>query len=107
MDLCVVHVIQRLLRRTGIGCRLFTYSAFSFLKEVQSTLPLLQVPGAGRFTLKAFRAGRATSLAKSGHPIGVILAAGEWKSAAFARYCHAEDLDVSSVLAEIFDMDED
>ena len=44
------------------------------------------------------KAGRATSLAAAGSPIGVILAAGEWKSSAFLRYCQADEISVSAVL---------
>ena len=44
------------------------------------------------------KTGRATSLVAAGSPIGVILAAGEWKSSAFLRYCQADEISVSAVL---------
>ena len=41
---------------------------------------------------------RATSFTASGHSIGEILTAGEWKSSAFLRYCQADNLSVSALL---------
>ena len=49
-------------------------------------------------TLKGFRAVRATSLAAAGVSLGEILAAREWRSAAFLRYCRADELSVPAVL---------
>ena len=76
----------------------------------QGCLPLQTLLGhkdANRCTLKPFRAGRATSLAAAGPPIGVILAAGEWKSSAFLRYCQADEVSVSAVLEVVCAEDED
>ena len=50
---------------------------------------------------------RATSLAAAGCHLGEILAAGEWKSGAFLRYCHAEELDVPAFLEAVTECDED
>ena len=57
--------------------------------------------------LKAFRAGRATSLAAAGSPMGIILAAGEWKSSTFLQYCHANEVSISAVLDVVCTEDED
>ena len=54
-----------------------------------------------------FKAGRATSLAAAGSPIGVILTAGEWKSSAFLPYCQADEVSVSAVLEVVCAEDED
>ena len=62
---------------------------------------------ASQFTLKGFRAGRATSLAASVHSIGEILIAQEWKSSAFLRYCQADDLSVSALLNVVLEDDHD
>ena len=69
-------------------------------------LTLLGHKDANKCTLKAFRVGRATSLA-AGSPIGVILAAGEWKSSAFLWYCQADEISVSAVLEVVCAEDED
>ena len=37
-------------------------------------------------------------LAAAGSPTGVILAASEWKSSAFLRYCQADEISVCAVL---------
>ena len=87
-----------LLRDKGAGATLFDLTSSSFLKAVHRMLTLLGHKDANRCTLKAFRAGRATSLAAAGSPTSVILAAGEWKSSAFLRYCQADEISVSAVL---------
>ena len=61
-------------------------------------LSLLGHNDASEVTLKSVKAGRATSLAASGHSIDEILIAGEWKSSAFLKYCQADDLSVSTLL---------
>ena len=76
----------------------FDLTSSSFFKAVRRMLTLLGHKDANKCTLKAFRAGRATSLAAAGSPIGVILAAGEWKSSAFFWCCQADEISVSGVL---------
>ena len=51
------------------------------------------------FTLKAFRAGKATALANSGAPLGQILAAGEWKSRAVLNYVDEDVFDGAQLVA--------
>ena len=76
-----------------------------FLLRVQSEAMGLEV--GLKCDAQVFRAGRATSLAAAGSPTGVILAAGEWKSSAFLRYCQANDISVSAVLVVVCAEDED
>jgi hypothetical protein len=66
-------------------------------------LVLLSVPDAEKFSLKAFRAGKATELARSGSALGTILAAGEWRSNAFMRYVDEDAVDSSAVLGMVMD----
>ena len=75
---CAVHAVAPLLRNKGAGAPLFNLTSSSFLKAVRGMLTLLGHMEADKCTLKAFRAGRATSLTAAGSPFGVILAAGEW-----------------------------
>ena len=70
-------------------------------------LQLLSVPGAHDFSLKSFRAGRATALAAAGAGVAEIWAAGEWKSSAFLRYCQADELSVPALLDVVLAGDED
>ena len=89
------------------GASLIDLTSSSFLKAVRRMLTLLGHKHANKCTLKAFRAGRATSLAAAGSPIGVILAAGELKSSAFLRYCQTDEISVSAVLEVVCAEDED
>ena len=104
---CAVHAVAPLLRNKSAGALLFDLTSSSFLKAVRRMVTLLGHKNANRCTLKAFRAGRATSLAAAGSPIGVILAAGEWKSSAFLRCCQADEISVSAVLEVMCAEDED
>lgn len=104
---CVVHAVAPVLRGLPEGSKLFDFSASQFLKEVKRMLALLGHPEASRCTLKGFRAGRATSLADAGYGIGDILAAGEWKSSAFLRYCQADGVSVPGLLHVVLDCEED
>ena len=53
---------------------------------------------ADAYTLKAFRAGKATALAAAGKSLRVILAAGEWRSTAFLSYVDTDAVDQSQIL---------
>ena len=55
---------------------------------------------------EAFSELDTTSLAKT-HSIGEILAAGEWRSAAFLRYCQTDELEISSVIDELMRVDDE
>ena len=104
---CTLHAVAPLLRNKRAGATLFDLTSSSFLKAVRRMLTLLGHKNANKCTLEAFRAGRATSLAAAGSPIGVILAAGERKSSAFLRYCQADEIFVSAVLEVVCAEDED
>jgi len=57
--------------------------ALSALKRV---LGVLGVPIVEAVSFKAFRAGKATSMACSGHTLAHKLNAGEWRSSAYIIY---------------------
>ena len=48
---------------------------------------------ANNLTWKSFRVGHATHLAVNGNEIGIIMAACEWKSSAFAAYADPDTLN--------------
>ena len=48
---------------------------------------------ASQLTWKSFRVGHATHLAITGESLGQIMAAGEWRSEAFAAYVDPNSLD--------------
>ena len=62
---------------------------------------MLGVAGAKTFTLKAYRAGKATSMAAAGATIGQILLAGEWRSQAFLRYVDTDIVDHAQLLSAV------
>ena len=104
---CAVHAVAPLLRNKNASEPLFDLTSLSFLKDVRRMLTLLGHTEANKCTLKAFRAGRATSLAAAGPLTGIILAAGEWKSSTFLQYCQADEVSVSAVLDVVCTEDED
>ena len=104
---CTLHAVAPLLRNKRAGATLFDLTSSSFLKAVRRMLTLLGHKNANKCTVKAFGAGRATSLAAAGSPTGVILAAGERKSSAFLCYCQSDEISVSAVLEVVCAEDED
>ena len=75
-------LIKPHLTKVVVGTKMFSYTATQFLNILRKLLIQLSVDHATAFTLKAFRAGKATALASSGAPLGQILAAGEWRGRA-------------------------
>ena len=61
-------------------------------------LTLCATADVAKFTLKAFRAGKATALAASGKSLGTILQAGEWRSSAFMSYVDTDVVDAAQIL---------
>ncbi|CAE8601196.1 unnamed protein product [Polarella glacialis] len=95
---CAPRRAQALLSRKQLGEKLFSLSKDGFLKQLRGMLTLLGHQAAAQFVLKAFRAARATELARSGHPLHFILQQGEWRSAAALKYASADDLDYGMFL---------
>ena len=75
------------------------FSSSEFVRHLRRLLTLLQIPESDSLTLKAFRAGKATELAKAGLPLGKVMAAGEWKSGAVARYIDDDAVDAVSLMS--------
>ena len=59
----------------------------------------LNVEHATAFTLKAFRAGKATALASSGAPLGQILEARDWRGRAVLNYVNEDVFDGAQLVA--------
>ena len=91
--LCASHRLHRRLQQTAPGQALFNKTAPQLLKRFRDLLSLLKIPGSERFGFKAFRAGKATDLAKSGCPVHIIMMMGQWRSAALLRYVRPDALD--------------
>ena len=100
---CPTHRLSTVLSQFRAGQRLWNWTAPEFARLVKRLLFLLMTPGAERFTLKAFRAGKATELAKSGATLSAVLAAGEWKSSAFTKYVDEDAVDSATVACMVAD----
>ena len=82
------------------GQPMWAFTSQQFSQWLQRILTLLAVPGASLFTLKAFRAGKATALAAAGYSIGDSLRAGEWSSRAFLAYIDEDAVDAAQLLQQ-------
>lgn len=96
---CVVHRLQPVLEKLVPGAVAFGITAYDFLCTLKKFLDLLAVDGSQSFTLKAFRAGKATALAEAGAPLGQLLAAGEWRSKAILNYVDEDVFDGAQLIA--------
>ena len=99
---CVVHRMAKYMHNRLVGRRLWDFTAQSFLGSLRRFLKVLKFNQADQLTLKAFRAGKATELAKAGHSLGHILQAGEWRSAAFLRYVDVEQVEIHTAFEEVY-----
>lgn len=96
--------MTRLLERKPVGCRLWGFTAGQVLGYLRMHLGRIACDRADQYTLKTFRAGRATALAAKGVNLRDILRAGEWRSAAFLRYVGEDAVDASTFLNQIYEL---
>ena len=91
-----------------VGQKIFpTLKPTATQKVVIRSLSVMSVPNAAHFTWKAVRAGHATEMASKGASLAAILAAGEWRSAAFLHYVDANVADATEVLRTTLQMEID
>ena len=89
------------------GARIFGQTNHSFQELMRRLLTLLEVEGAARFTLRGFRAGKASALIASGLSLKQTMEAGEWRSLSVASYLDESVIDASRVLAALEEASED
>lgn len=106
-SLCLSHRLHRRLANMPAGQPLFSLTAPQFLKRFRNLLELLHVPGGASYGFKAFRAGKATDLAKSGCPVHLIMQMGQWRSAAILRYVSPDALDEGVFWAEVHEEEDE
>ena len=87
-----------LLASRGRSQPLWSFSIEITLKTLRRFLVLTDIPQATSYTLKAFRAGKATALAAEGKSLGQILQAGEWRSSALLSYVDTDIVDQAQLL---------
>ena len=106
-QLCVVHRTQAWLASRQVAQPLWSFTPDTALKALRRMLTLSGVPVADQFTLKAFRAGKATALAVQGKSLGTILQAGEWRSSAFLSYVDTDTVDQAQLLEQTLALSDD
>ena len=104
--LCVGHRFSLRRKCLNVGDKLVTRSPSDCLKQFRCLLSMLGVLNAERFTWKAFRAGKATSLINQGFSLPHVLSSGEWKSHAVFRYVAEEHVENAAFLRAIESDDE-
>ena len=95
-----MHRLRHRLELGAVGTGIWTITHHYALTTLRQLLRRLGIENADKFTLKCFRAGRATQLAVDERSLGVILQAGEWRSAAFTRYIDEDKVDSATFLAQ-------
>ena len=77
-------------------------TAHSLQTQLRFALKALGFQNCSSMTLKAFRSGRATTMAANGASLQAILEAGEWKSRAVLNYVASEQVDDIAILNATF-----
>ena len=80
------------------GDRVYGGSASEFSKTLRRMLVLLGIPGGELFTLKAYRAGRASEMARGGASWQALQAAGEWRGMSPLSYVAHAAIDDAAFL---------
>ena len=102
-QLCLPHRLQDFLLGKKVGSKVWTMTSREFLLAIRQVLTCLRAATPDLYTLKMFRAGHATELAKSGKSVGDILRAGEWRSAAFLAYVDEDLVDAAQILEHVLE----
>ena len=100
--MCAFHRLQRRMRDMEPGQSHFPKGVSFYLKCLHRALGLVGVSHASKFGFKAFRAGRATQLAREGKPVHIIMQLDEWKSASIPHCVSAEHDRVSNDPSGLF-----
>ena len=96
--LCPPHRLGPHLARRSAGQPLFLFTTGTFTTTLRRFLSLSLFEDSQKFTLKAFRAGRATEIAAQGNALGTILLGGEWSGSAVLRYVTVDAIEEQSFL---------
>jgi len=107
MQFCLVHRLETFLGKSSVGQRLFDFTGPEFQAKLRRYLKLLQIPEADEYTLKAFRAGKATEMAGKGFTLRQILDAGEWRSRSLLNYVQEDRADEAEVLRQSIVLSDD
>ena len=107
-ETCPVHVLGPWLQGLPSGTKLFEgVTAPAALRRLRQRLLRLGTTDAAAYRLHDFRRGHAQDLVHSGSRLGEILAAGQWRSAAFVLYLDQQVLDTGAVVEAHMNMSSD
>ena len=96
---CPVHTLGAYMKSLAPGTQPFAHiSSYRALNTLRSMLSRLGVPNASKHGTHDFRRGHAEDLRKGKARLQEILAAGDWKSAAFMAYLDKAGLERDAVL---------
>ena len=70
-------------------------------RGLRVALKAVGVSNAREYTTHAFRRGHARDIAQSGTGLATILGAGQWRSAAFAKYLNKDTLEMQATQAPV------
>eukprot|EP00435_Cladocopium_sp_Y103_P036239 s772_g9.t1 len=91
--MCLGHRILSAPDHIAVGQSVCQLTASQLLYRLHRLLAMLLVADPCNYKWKAFRAGKASAMAKAGQPLPQILQAGEWRSAAVLNYVPTCDPD--------------
>ena len=102
---CAACVVQNYTNemKLALGTKVWKGTTQMFRNGLRELLLMRGEPGAELFTLKAYRAGRATQLAEQGKGRQSILNAGEWSGNAALSYLDADRIDAATFLKAAFE----
>ena len=101
---CVFHRYAELNLEDGDW--LTQETPYQALQEMRRLLQKLGVEYADLFTLKTFRASRATTMAAEGDSLAEIMNAGEWLSSALLSYVNESAVDSQRFVQALMQEDE-
>ena len=105
---CAVHLMKPLLDNAVLGTPIFRgITAADSVKTLRQLLFAVQIKDAGLYRPHDLRRGHAEDLRLQGAPLWKILAAGEWRSAAFQAYLGLHKLDVDEAMSGVLDEESD
>ena len=105
---CAFHLLKPLLESAEPGAPLFAdISPVDSVKRLRQLLFAIGHKDAGLYRPHDLRRGHAEDLRLAGEPLWKILAAGEWRSAAFQAYLGLHKLDIDDAMNGVLEEDSD
>ena len=104
---CVAHRLQKLLVTRQLRQQIFHRNARQLLDDCRQLLVAAGLHQAALFTLRGFRAGKATAMLAAGKTLPHVMNAGQWRSAAALTYFDEGQIDAVTWMASELDKEND